>query len=562
MKFWNNISVAKKGLLAFATMALIGLATSYVSYTRSLSAVAAVNENSVNQALSDEVLSLELAVLDQTVALKNFLLTGDRKWATATETATEEIGKRFADTGRNLALAGYESGSLEAATKKWSDWYETFARQQILLMRDPMTVDLAKAMEVTGRSAVLLQKIQEDLSSVQANLSVRRTDLAQIQASELTLVERVAGISAIIVVGFAVLMGVLNYITVSKPLSALAATTLRLADGKLDTEVPVFDRGDEIGRMGNALAVFRRNLMRTRELEETAARDKKRSEAEKREEMNLMADEFEKSVGGMTADIVSATQQLNSTASSLATIASETTHQSIIVSSASEEATSNVQTVASATEELVSSINEISGQINRSSELATKAETEMERSNAAVASLQSVVEQIGNVTMLINDIAEQTNLLALNATIEAARAGDAGKGFAVVATEVKMLADQTAKATKDIDLQIQQMRSAVEASSSASKSITEMVRSIAEQSATMATAAEQQKLATSEIAQNVSEAATGTGEVSRSIVEVSNSATRTGELSDEMLQSVSSVFERSENMRRAMDDFLQRVRVG
>lgn len=65
--------------------------------------------------------------------------------------------------------------------------------------------------------------------------------------------------------------------------------------------------------------------------------------------------------------------------------------------------------------------------------------------------LVSSMEQISNITNLINDIAEQTNLLALNAAIEAARAGESGKGFAVVADEIRNLAEQTKISSKNID---------------------------------------------------------------------------------------------------------------
>ena len=167
-----------------------------------------------------------------------------------------------------------------------------------------------------------------------------------------------------------------------------------------------------------------------------------------------MTDNFERHVKEVVQTFSSSSTKLQASAQKMTKTAELTSQQSSSVASAAEQATTNVQTVASAVEELSSSIAEISSQVSKSSEIAQNAVSEADRTNTTVEGLAEAAQKIGDVVSLINDIAGQTNLLALNATIEAARAGDAGKGFAVVASEVKNLANQTAKATEEIGNQI------------------------------------------------------------------------------------------------------------
>jgi methyl-accepting chemotaxis protein len=342
-------------------------------------------------------------------------------------------------------------------------------------------------------------------------------------------------------------------------IKGLTRSMLVLAGGDTTVEINGTDQRDEVGEMARALEIFRANLLREAELRRNAEREQAEREARAKRVADLTS-EFDGRVQAMLRSVGDAGQAMQSTAATMAATAQDTSQRSVIVATALQQATSNVQTVATATEELAASVAEISRQVVQSSQISERAVGEAGRTNRAVSGLTDAAQQIGKVVELINTIAGQTNLLALNATIEAARAGEAGRGFAVVASEVKALANQTGKATEEIGSQIARMRNVTSEVADAIRGIGLTIAEIREIAASIASAVEQQGTATQDIARNVQQAATSTHEVSSQIGQVTDATRQTGAAAGGVESAATELFQQSDRLRADVDRFLQAVK--
>ncbi len=348
--------------------------------------------------------------------------------------------------------------------------------------------------------------------------------------------------------------------SITRPLSAITDGMMRLADGDTAIRTGHAERKDEIGSLARALVTFRDHALEREEMRSNQEAMKRQTEEERRRAMLDLADQFEGTVSKIVQAVSSAATEMRESAAAMSDIAQDAGGRADSVAAGADEASIHVQTVAAAAEELAASIGEIGRQASQATGIACRAADEAARTQTTVNGLAGAAQTIGDIVQMITAIAGQTNLLALNATIEAARAGEAGKGFAVVASEVKSLANQTARATEEITAHIAGVQGATGDAVKAMELIARTIDEINSTSAAIASAVEEQGAATCDISRNVENAAQGTTEVSANIAAVRDGARAAGDSSHTVAEAAAGLATQSELLQREVDAFVARVR--
>lgn len=282
--------------------------------------------------------------------------------------------------------------------------------------------------------------------------------------------------------------------------------------------------------------------------------------SERQHILNGVANDFEHAIARIARDVIASVQSLRVASQQMKNGALEVLRRSTAASQSSRQTSSNVVAVTQVTSELAQSFAEVDRQVAETARIVGAATLQAGNVLHTVGDLSRKADEIGNIAGVISTIAKHTNLLALNASIEAARLGRSGGGFTIVAQEIKSLANQTWRATEEIQGQIEAIHRSGSEAIAAIDAMNETIGSLNQISGTVAVVVEQQNAATTGIADNIRQAADETIAAASNIDIVSRVAAETDEAASHIAQSADELSLQSTHLDAEVAQFLGRVR--
>jgi methyl-accepting chemotaxis protein len=369
-----------------------------------------------NIALLNAASGMRVAQLDEAVAIRDFVSLADMDSQRAAIRAMKASEQAYRESAAalDLVVGEMQNADLAAQVEKLKR-----AGAQVTA-RIQHAMDLSDTAEYQQAQTVVYTEVRPLQAAIGAGLHslvVRSNVLAQQRVQEARSEAARSERRLVAMLAVALLLGVLAtwFITrgIVRPLGLAVQAAERVAGGDL-TAMQVEVRRDETGRLLGALA-------------------------------------------GMQERLNALVRTIRHGADNVSHASAQIAHGNTDLAARTGEQAASLEETAASIEELTASVKHNSGHASRASELASLAARLAAEGGTAVGGVVQSMEgiqrssrKVSDIVALMDEMAFQTNLLALNAAVEAARAGEQGRGFGVVAAQVRVLAQRSAEASKDI----------------------------------------------------------------------------------------------------------------
>ena len=511
MSFWSKLKIKSKLMLVFSLILLLTCIISFIAVRALFSSTeVATSVRDMVETRFNQVLTINTNIVSANNHLAEYLTPGNvnPQFRQKFENAVTVVNGDLAEMQNMAAVYGKNFEELKALNERY---------QQLYNMVIVPLVDAGKPYDALSFFLSEIHPLSTQMSDLTASMSrgvVNDINTAVSELEDTTMAYIVIALAAgAVFLGFLISTMMARYITNS--LKVAVDTAKQIAQNNLDVDINAHNSFDEFGDLAMAMRVMRNDLSESISMIRNMA-----------DALNQQLDDTK-----ISADAI-----MNSSR--------EAEQQAITVAAAANEMVSTTQEIASNCERAATLSDQSSGVTQDSVKLIRATiedirnqSTYTQNDASKVQALAEQTQKIGSIVGTIDEIAAQTNLLALNAAIEAARAGEAGRGFAVVADEVRALASRTSKSTQEISAMVHQVqKDASEATSSMNTSV-ENINAVADRASTIegtlnsildyvgqvndqirmiATAAEEQTTATSEISANMQKISSDTEEIVQS----------------------------------------------